>query len=383
MSEQEYGKTMEDVYREELVQAIDYAIETGSFNKKKWVNSFENVCVFGLGKYFDEAFIQQNVQERYHVNFLSDNTPDKLKNSYCVPCISVEKLRNLHNVVVIIMVGNSEYLCKQLDEWGIPWVLYQELAVDAFLEIPENTKWFTDNSDKILEVYDLLDDKKSKQVYATVLSNRIAHPVAKRWYREVVSDDEYFYTDCFQLSDNEIYVDCGAYDGDTIRRFMQAVGHKYSHIYAYELDKELYENLEKNVRNIKNVTCINAGVWDCSGKINYGKGTQNDPAEGISVYKKNNVVEGDVVDLDTSLLGKRVTLIKMDIEGAEQKALKGAEKTIKNHAPKLAICLYHRLDDLWEIPLYIKKLNPKYKIFIKHHFPFSEWTTVMYASVFL
>lgn len=385
MIEPEYEKAIksytEDTYRDELTQAINYAVKTGSFNRKKWVNSFENVCVFGLGRYFNEAFTQQNVQERYHVNFLSDNNLEKLRSFYGIPCIPVNELRELDNVIVIIMVGNSESLCKQLDEYGIPWVLYQELAIDAFMGIPEDTKWFAGNSHKILEVYDLLEDKKSKQVYATVLSNRIAHPVAKRWYRDVVSDDEYFYTDCFRLTDREHYVDCGAYNGDSILRFMQAMEHKYSHIYAYELDKELYGQLEENVRNIKNITCINAGVWDSSGEISYGKGTQNDPAAGISVYKKDNVVKGNVVDLDTSLLGKEVTLIKMDIEGAEQKALKGAEKIIKSYAPKLAICLYHRLDDLWEIPLYIKKLNPQYKIFIKHHFPFNEWATVMYASV--
>lgn len=384
MTEPGYEKAIksftEDTYREELIQAINYALKTGSFNRKKWVNSFENVCVFGLGRYFSEAFTQQNVQERYHVNFLSDNNPEKLKSFYGIPCISVNELRELDNVIVIIMVGNSESLCKQLDEYGIPWVLYQELSIDAFMEIPEDTKWFADNSNKILEVYDLLADEKSKQVYATVLSNRIAHPVAKRWYREVFSDDEYFYTGCFNLTDKECYVDCGAYNGDTIRRFAQSVNYKYSHIYGYELDKENYENLKKNLGSVNNITCINSGVWENSKDVVYGKGTVNDPKSGISIYKKDNTLKGTVVDLDTSLLGKKVTLIKMDIEGAEQKALKGAENILKKQVPKLAICLYHRLDDLWEIPLYIKKINPQYEIFIRHHVSINEWGTVMYAS---
>ena len=381
MSEQEYGKTMEDVYREELVQAIDYAIKTGSFNKKKWVNSFENVCVFGLGKYFNEAFEQQNVQKRYHVNLLSDNNPEKLKCSYGIPCVALDELKNIESVIVIIMVGDSESLCKQLDGYKLPWVLYQELSLDDYMEIPDDTKWFIDNKNKIIEVYDLLEDEKSKQVYSTVLSNRIAHPVAKAWYRDVFSNDEYFHTDCFVLSDKEVYVDCGAYDGDTIQRFMQSVGYKYDHIYGYELDNELYKRLNKKMENIKKVTFINAGVWNSSGQLTYGRGTENDPDEGISIYKRDSVVKGNVVTLDNSLLDNGVTLIKMDIEGAEQKALVGGETIIKRYTPKLAICLYHRLDDLWEIPLYIKSICPQYKIFMRHHFPFNEWGTVMYASV--
>ncbi len=73
--------------RDELIQSINYAIKTGSFNKKRWVNSFKNVCVFGLGKYFDETFVQQNVQKRYNVNLLCDNNPKKLKTTYGISCI--------------------------------------------------------------------------------------------------------------------------------------------------------------------------------------------------------------------------------------------------------------------------------------------------------
>ncbi len=367
--------------RDELIQSINYAIKTGSFNKKRWVNSFKNVCVFGLGKYFDETFVQQNVQKRYNVNLLCDNNPKKLKTTYGISCISVDKLKEIENIIVIIMVGNSESLCRQLDDYKLPWVLYQELSMDDYMGIPEDTKWFVDNSHKILDVYDLLEDEKSKQVYATVLSNRIAHPIAESWYREVYSDDEYFYTDCFKLSDKEVYVDCGAYDGDTIQRFLQAVNYKYSHIYGFELDTKIYIRLKENVKSIKNITCINAGVWDTSGQINYGRGWINDLDEGISIYKRDTVVKGNVLDLDTSICEKNVTLLKMDIEGAEYRALKGGVKLIEKYHPKLAICLYHRLNDFWELPLLINKLVPEYKIFVRHHVPINEYGTVMYASI--
>lgn len=74
------------------------------------------------------------------------------------------------------------------------------------------------------------------------------------------------------------------------------------------------------------------------------------------------------------------TFIKMDIEGAELEALEGAKTTIVKNKPKLAICLYHKPDDLWKIPLYLKDLVPEYKFYIRHHGKV-RWETVLYATI--
>ena len=85
-----------------------------------------------------------------------------------------------------------------------------------------------------------------------------------------------------------------------------------------------------------------------------------------------------LMPLDKVLFGKKVTFIKMDIEGAEMHALRGAEKIIKENLPTLAICTYHRATDLWEIPFYIKQLSPQYAIYFRHH-EHSDHETVCYA----
>ena len=77
---------------------------------------------------------------------------------------------------------------------------------------------------------------------------------------------------------------------------------------------------------------------------------------------------------------ERVDFIKMDIEGSELEALKGAKNTIKRHKPRLAICIYHKIEDFYTIPKYIKELVPEYKLYVKHHTD-REWETVLYASV--
>ena len=88
--------------------------------------------------------------------------------------------------------------------------------------------------------------------------------------------------------------------------------------------------------------------------------------------------EVQCVSLDAVMAGAPATYIKMDIEGAEPQALRGARNIIQNQKPKLAICIYHDFRHLWEVPLYIKSLAPEYKIYLRHHTNL-EYETVCYA----
>ena len=127
---------------------------------------------------------------------------------------------------------------------------------------------------------------------------------------------------------------------------------------------------------------------ECGVKKNviyYGTGdAETESSEGISIYKSNietnNCVRtAEVKKLDDVLSDKDITFIKMDIEGAEVEALKGAENIIRNKKPKLAICLYHRTSDFWTIPEMLHKMNPNYKFGVMHHYKYNCWETVLYA----
>jgi hypothetical protein len=78
-------------------------------------------------------------------------------------------------------------------------------------------------------------------------------------------------------------------------------------------------------------------------------------------------------------LGIRVGLLKLDVEGAEIPALKGAVRTLQNQKPKLQVCVYHKPDDLWEIPLLIHQIEPGYQFFLGHHRQ-GLFETVLYAK---
>lgn len=159
------------------------------------------------------------------------------------------------------------------------------------------------------------------------------------------------------------------------------------HVYAFEMDKGNYAELQQNVKQLKDryrlsddvFDVYNVGVWDKNEKLPYGKEVLGSN-ESFCLFKKENVDYAELVKMDDWLKGKKLSLIKMDIEGAEYKALQGARDIIINNEPKLAICLYHRLNDFWEIPTYIKMLVPQYKLYVRHHQNGTMGGTVMYAS---
>ena len=87
-----------------------------------------------------------------------------------------------------------------------------------------------------------------------------------------------------------------------------------------------------------------------------------------------------VDSIDNVCSGDKVTFIKMDIEGSEMEALKGAENVIKRDKPRLAICIYHKPEDLYEIPFWVKETVPEYKLYIRHHSNLQN-ETVLYATL--
>ena len=102
-------------------------------------------------------------------------------------------------------------------------------------------------------------------------------------------------------------------------------------------------------------------------------------ADSYSVYNPREVKTARMIKLDSLLRHEKVSFIKMDIEGSELEALKGAQTIIKEQRPKMAICVYHKIEDLWKIPLFLHKINPEYKIYIRHHAKFWVSETVCYA----
>lgn len=230
-------------------------------------------------------------------------------------------------------------------------------------------EYITENEEKFDRAYSLLADEESKRVYKDILNFKVSGKI--KYLLSSFCDKSKVYSDILNLNEDEEIIDLGAYDGDTIREFTAATGGKYKHITALEPDKKSYKKLLKNTDGMKNISTLNMGVWNKRDTLIFdaeaGRNSKLS-AEGVSV---------EVTDIDS--LNIAPTFIKMDIEGSEMKALEGAEKTIKKYLPKLYICAYHRNEDLFALPLKIKELSEKYKIYFRHSKYIPAWESNFYC----
>ena len=186
------------------------------------------------------------------------------------------------------------------------------------------------------------------------------------------------YFDVFEPEEEEYVIDCGAFDGKTDEMFYRWGAGRVKKIYAFELDPfnkekclEFYK--EKGLDSI--VEFINKGTANINDTIHISDSSKGSAGSRIG----EGDIEAQVVKIDDEIKGK-VTFIKMDVEGAELDSLKGASQTIQIQKPRLAICLYHKQSDIFEIPTYLLSLVPEYKFMIRHYSS-NPWETVLYAYV--
>lgn len=221
------------------------------------------------------------------------------------------------------------------------------------------------------EIYDML-------VHIGIASENIYKFVD---YTVLSLKTQYFDESLLTFKNDEIFVDGGCFDFWTSRLFlekMNKLGLHYKKIYAFEPDAANMQKCKSNIEKlgIDNVELIEAGLWKYDGQLDFSQ--QGNGSSHVFIQDNSEANKVKVVALDTYIRDS-VSFIKMDIEGAELEALKGAEYLIKRDKPKLAICLYHKKEDIWEIPYYIKTLVPEYKLYMRHYSN-CENETVLYAA---
>jgi len=226
----------------------------------------------------------------------------------------------------------------------------------------DSRDYFDANMKRVNNVASYLFDDTSRTCYYRMIDFRCNND----WTNfPLISKDAYFYNEFFLYDDNEIFVDCGAFNGDTVMKFKRAMKKQkgdYSRIVAFEPDEKLFNMLTKSYPE---VTAIKAGVWSRDDIITIDNGVLSIPVKNIDNCHE---CEG-------------VTLLKMDIEGAEIEALKGAIKTIAKYKPKLAICIYHSDEDMIKIPEWIHDNFPDYKLFVRQHHKYVISETVLYGFI--
>jgi FkbM family methyltransferase len=252
--------------------------------------------------------------------------------------------------------------------WYYPHALLPHYATDLPHAIFEQ-------ADDVRQALDVWADDASRNEYLAQLAWRtlLDPTVLPPWIKP---QEMYFQTNFFSFSPDDILVDCGAFDGDTLRELARQKIN-YQRLIAIEPDPLNFRILEEYVSTLPEsvrtkILLFQKAIGASREHISFeATGTANTTMELGSFHVES-------VPLDLLLADEQPTYIKMDIEGAEYRALLGCRQVIAKHLPILAICLYHRQEDLWSIPLLVRSISDQYSLFLRRYSD-ECWEQVCYA----
>jgi len=277
-------------------------------------------------------------------------------------------------VVCVWNLGGTssyEYIEGQLTALGFSKILSAMTALrmypDVFLphwrlDLPEK---LLAARGRILEAYKLWSDTPSQELFVDQLSFSLC-PTHLSLPGTATVAEQYVKQPLVPLGDNETFIDCGAFDGDTAQSFLKRTGSRFNQIICFEPDPINFqrlsawrETLPEDIRSRISANQLGVSDRDCDLFTE---------AVGAGHSRVTHSGEAPVhcVSLD-DFLTVVPTYIKMDIEGAEPEALQGASNVIRRSQTKLAICVYHKQGHLWEIPLQMKELVPEHTFHLEHH----------------
>jgi len=241
---------------------------------------------------------------------------------------------------------------------------------------PISREFFKANENRVNFVAGLLADSESKNAFLSVINFRCTG--SKKNVPCHGEQNQYFVNDFFEYGSEEVLIDCGAFTGDTIENFLALPGIGYKKIIAFEPDRANCKILSEKFKNNSKIEILNAGVFENDGKMNFFE--TGDCVSSIQEDGKSSIDTRSINSVCSNLEDK-VTFIKMDIEGAELPALRGAKETILRHKPRLAICIYHSDQEMLSIAEYIHSIVPEYKLYVRQHNKNYLLETVLYAQL--
>lgn len=247
---------------------------------------------------------------------------------------------------------------KKFNYWGS-----LDYKNNDYTEIYEKALSLKNNLEDYKWLYEKLEDYRSKKLLFAIMSNFYKYDFNNLEASRETNYHDYFDLDIVKCQE-EVFVDLGAYTGDTTLDYINTYGiDSYKKIYCYEITPDIFAILKNNLSKYPNIICKRHAVSNKKG-IMYVNNSEVD-ASANTVTEEGNI-EIETVTLDEDIKEK-ITTLKMDIEGYEQKAILGAKEHIKNDKPKLLLSVYHNNEDIWKIPKMIEEICPGYKFYLRNN----------------
>lgn len=285
------------------------------------IKSVPDAVPFIWGAGFCGAVVKRSFPDVNWFGFIDSNLPEQFK--YGLPVLSPAQFRDYSEGAVVVVASTDWHtqIIEQLEADGFP----MEKVIDA--------------GQMILDLF----------------------------------ERQYFDLPYLRPSDDEVFVDGGCFDGSTVRSFIKWAKGTYDEILAFEPDSKCFHVCGEKLADVRGLSLNQQGLWNEKSELSFSA-----VGDSTSKIMENGEERINAIRLDGVADEKKVSFIKMDIEGAEKQALLGAADTIRKYRPKLAICIYHKPEDIWEIPELILEMNPDYHLYIRHY-SLREAETVLYA----
>lgn len=229
------------------------------------------------------------------------------------------------------------------------------------------------HAEELRTVYESLADEQSRQVFCDILAYKLTGKIG---YLKHCETEHHEAWRLLELPPNAAYLDLGAYNGDTAAEFIEHVGGVYSRVIAVEPDAKNYEKCCRRAEENgwHDFEAHNCCAWHTTETLFFKGGRRG---RGAMLTKDGTKqVQADTVDRIVN--GRHIDFIKFDVEGAESRAIRGAEATIREQKPLMEIAAYHKNEDLFAIPLQILSVCPDYKVYLRHHPYIPAWETNYY-----
>jgi FkbM family methyltransferase len=371
----------------------EIAAETPKTRAERWQGLFDRLAgqranrlvLFGTGQ-FGQWVLGRLRRAGVEPCCFSDNNPARWGShlhgvEVLSPSDAVQRFGQ--NACFVVTIYNGSSARKQLREMGcrqvlaaplLFWKYLGEFMPDLGIDAPER---LVEQAGQIRQCFALLADEESRHELCNQIEWRYW---MKPEYLPLPANqgELYFPSDLVAEIEQEVLVDCGAFDGDSIRSFMRR-GQSFRHLYALEPDAANLTGLHESLRKLPDGVREKVTVWP------YAVGDKDENVSFVETHdvasKVSSSNDGITVEshrLDSLPWQFNPTYIKMDIEGSEPFALAGGAELLKSEMPVLAICLYHRTEHLWQIPNLIHSLAPEYSLYLRRYAE-DCWEQVCYA----
>lgn len=366
---------MEQMNQNELKQLFDnitgtfFTVNEELFQSRELIK-FRTACIRTNGQYEDGKKVIAFFQEWHDfiINLLHEkealsNMVDEEFKTLMDYVKYVDKDRILLNAKKDLMLQSADYV-KRINAYYHKFnYLWGDMDIfnDVWDVLESRVNSLTEHWEDLEWLYSKLEDYRSKFVLLSMLSSWIHFDPSYITRMKEGNFKDYFDLDILRCDENEVMVDLGAFIGDSAMDYIRTY-RKYKKIYCYEISGDSIEKMRENLKDYANIEILQKGVGRQKAYMYVNKMGTNDASGNMLGEEGSDKIE--VVSLDEDIQ-EPVTLIKMDIEGAEQDALKGSIRHIREERPKLLICVYHNNKDIFEIPKWLHQVRKDYKFYLR------------------